>query len=123
MVRRPLLEPNLSPGGLTFIGVSLLVFLMANVVTKQPTESDLDGARRPDAALSRSETPDGDTSLAQHGPGYPLLHLLASHPQQDAVARASRAESRHGRVQGVAWADGPRGHGPHAWPSCRTWPW
>jgi len=33
MVRRPLLEPNLSAGGLTFTGCALLVFLMANVVT------------------------------------------------------------------------------------------
>ena len=33
MVRRPLLEPNLSAGGLTFTGASLLVFLMANVIT------------------------------------------------------------------------------------------
>src|SRR3972149_4814909 len=29
MVRRPLLEPNLSAGGLTFLGLSLFVFLMA----------------------------------------------------------------------------------------------
>ena len=33
MVRRPLLEPNLSAGGLTFTGASLLIFLMANVIT------------------------------------------------------------------------------------------
>ena len=33
MVRRPLLEPNLSVGGLTFLGVALFVFLMANVLT------------------------------------------------------------------------------------------
>jgi len=36
MVRRPLLEPNLSASGLTFTGVSLLVFLMANVITNPP---------------------------------------------------------------------------------------
>ncbi len=33
MVRRPLLEPNLSAGGLTFTGAAMLVFLMANVIT------------------------------------------------------------------------------------------
>jgi hypothetical protein len=33
MVRRPLLEPNLSVSGLTFTGLSLLVFLMANILT------------------------------------------------------------------------------------------
>jgi hypothetical protein len=32
MVRRPLLEPNLSASGLTFTGASLLVFLVANVI-------------------------------------------------------------------------------------------
>ena len=85
MVRRPLLEPNLSPGGLTFIGVSLLVFLMVNVVTKKPTESDLDGARRSDEIVSRSSTPEGDASLAQHGPGYPLLYLVASIPNKTLV--------------------------------------
>ena len=36
MVRRPLLEPNLSASGLTFTGISLLVFLMANVITSPP---------------------------------------------------------------------------------------
>ena len=37
MVRRPLLEPNLSVGGMTFLGISLLVFLMANVVNSKLT--------------------------------------------------------------------------------------
>ena len=32
VVRRPLLEPNLSAGGLAFTGVALLVFLMSNVI-------------------------------------------------------------------------------------------
>ena len=36
MVRRPLLEPNLSASGLTFTGIALLVFLMANVITSPP---------------------------------------------------------------------------------------
>lgn len=36
MVRRPLLEPNLSVGGLTFLGIALFVFLMANVLTGVP---------------------------------------------------------------------------------------
>jgi len=38
MVRRPLLEPNLSVGGLTFLGLSLLIFLMANVAADKPAE-------------------------------------------------------------------------------------
>ena len=38
MVRRPLLEPNLSVGGMTFLGVALLVFLMANIANSDPKE-------------------------------------------------------------------------------------
>ena len=36
MVRRPLLEPNMTTGGLTFSCCSLFVFLMANVVASRP---------------------------------------------------------------------------------------
>lgn len=82
MVRRPLLEPNLSTGGLTFMGVSLLVFLMANVVTEKLTENDLDGARRAEQLIARVEGDPRDPTLAAHGPGFPLLHLLPSMPSR-----------------------------------------
>lgn len=82
MVRRPLLEPNLSTGGLTFMGVSLLVFLMANVVTEKLTETDLDGAKRAEQLVQRQEGDPKDPQLAAHGPGYPLLHLLPSMPSR-----------------------------------------
>lgn len=82
MVRRPLLEPNLSTGGLTFMGVSLLVFLMANVVTAKLTENDLDGARRADQLVQRQAADPNDPQLAAHGPGFPLLHLLPSMPSR-----------------------------------------
>jgi hypothetical protein len=36
VVRRPLLEPNLSASGLTFTGVALLVFLTSNVLNPNP---------------------------------------------------------------------------------------
>ena len=75
MVRRPLLEPNLSVGGLTFLGVSLLVFLLANVITTRPQRDDLAGA----AAATRLETRDAEVDadqLTRLGPGYPLLFLL-----------------------------------------------
>jgi hypothetical protein len=87
MVRRPLLEPNLSPGGLTFATVSLLVFLMVNALTKETTDSDLDGPRRLDELLSREETPEADASLATHGPAYPWMHLLARLPTKTLVAK------------------------------------
>ena len=44
MVRRPLLEPNLSTGGLVFLGISLLVFLLANVIVSSPQQADLAAA-------------------------------------------------------------------------------
>jgi hypothetical protein len=75
MVRRPLLESNLSGGGLTFLGASLLVFLLANVIATRPQRDDLAGA----AAATRLETRDANVDadqLARLGPGYPLLFLL-----------------------------------------------
>jgi hypothetical protein len=78
MVRRPLLEPNLSLGGLTFIGVALLIFLMVNVVTKSPKEEDLEGLKMLDAMLHREQAPAGDQNLIQQGPGFPPLFLIPS---------------------------------------------
>ncbi len=60
IVRRPLLEPNLSIGGLCFIGVSLLIFLLANVITSDP----------------RMEAEHGPPL----GPGYALLNMLPELP-------------------------------------------
>lgn len=60
MVRRPLLDPNLTSGGLTFIGISMFVFMMANVV-----KSD-----------SRIQETQGPTL----GPGYSLMNMLPAIP-------------------------------------------
>lgn len=60
LVRRPLLVPNLSIGGLSFIGVSMFIFLMGNIVTSSPREQQIRGP-----------------SL---GPGYALLNMLPDLP-------------------------------------------
>jgi hypothetical protein len=60
MVRRPLLDPNLTTGGLNFIGISLFVFMMANVVTSNP----------------RVQVEQGP----ELGPGYTLMNLLPAIP-------------------------------------------
>lgn len=60
LVRRPLLVPNLSIGGLSFIGISLFMFLMANVITSSPKEQQVRGP--------------------QLGPGYALLNMLPQLP-------------------------------------------
>ncbi len=60
MVRRPLLDPNLTAGGLNFIGISLFIFMMANVVTSTPRLQVEQGPKL--------------------GPGYPLMHMLPAIP-------------------------------------------
>ena len=66
LVRRPLLEPNLSRGGLFFIGISLFVFLMANVIVETPSiQTDATDYRI--ARVAPAST---------HGPGYELLSVL-----------------------------------------------
>ena len=67
MVRRPFLEPNLTTGGIIFIGVSLFLFLMANVI-KGPAEPH----RFPPPA---SSTPTLD-EVQRNGPGYVMLNWL-----------------------------------------------
>jgi len=74
MVRRPLLEPNLSSGGTMFIGVSLFVFMMANVVTSPPVLETRSGGKP--------------------GPGYELLKLLPdiqTAPDPEANSKSSFA--------------------------------
>lgn len=75
MVRRPLLEPNLSTGGLAFIGCSLFVFLMANVINGPPVIADLQGPRSAVQLLSRVADKN-DEDLKQHGPGNALLYSI-----------------------------------------------
>ena len=50
MTRRPLLEPNLSQGGLTWIGFALLVFLTAAILTSPATPED--GQKAADTRLT-----------------------------------------------------------------------
>ncbi len=76
MVRRPLLEPNLSAGGLTFIGCSLFVFLMANVISKPAAEP----APRTEPAMAQDEGAVQDPVAAATtnigGPEYAILTRL-----------------------------------------------
>ena len=76
MVRRPLLEPNLSVGGLTFLGISLYLFLMGNVVTGTPSATDVAGSQRADQLQNLEASKEELTTLRTHGPGFPLIYLL-----------------------------------------------
>ena len=77
LTRRPLLDPNLSIGGLVFFGFSLMVFLFANIATSEPTPGDLDGARNAVKLIQREAAQEGDIDLLRkRGPGYRLFNLL-----------------------------------------------
>ncbi len=77
LVRKPLLNPNLSIGGLVFLGLSLMVFLFANVIVADPTTDDLDGARDAVKLLQRKAAEASDEAeLSRRGPGYRLFNLL-----------------------------------------------
>lgn len=76
MVRRPLLEPNLSAGGLAFIGCSLFVFLTANVISRPAA-----GAINANSAALVGDQQAADQEVApspSDGPGYALLARLPS---------------------------------------------
>ncbi len=74
MVRRPLLEPNLSTEGLTFTCLALLVFLLFGIGVSRPLQ-------RLDHVLSSSPVP------AERVPGYSLFYYFARFPSEAIVAR------------------------------------
>jgi hypothetical protein len=89
MVRRPLLEPNLTSGGLLFIGCSLFLFLMANVLTSELSAEDLKGPQGAEAILARHDTSTGPRHVEDYrrfGPGFYLLNLLPSIPTMPFVS-------------------------------------
>ena len=105
MVRRPLLEPNLSVGGLTFLGISLFVFLMANVVTGTPGATDVAGSQRADQLQNLEASQDELTTLKTHGPGFPLIYLLPHISTQSLLGQrrpGHRARARHAGLFGPA---------------------
>ncbi|MFV2069745.1 MAG: hypothetical protein ACC645_22495 [Pirellulales bacterium] len=76
MVRRPLLDPNVTVGGLTFVGISLFLFLMANVLNSSLSDEELTGSRMAEQVSAQQEMQIAENSLASHGPGYPPLFVL-----------------------------------------------
>jgi hypothetical protein len=75
--RKPLLEPNLGSGGLVFLGMSLMLFLFANIIMSEPTPNDLRGARDAVKLMQRQAADEGDVQqLKRQGPGYWLFNLI-----------------------------------------------
>lgn len=106
MVRRPLLEPNLSTGGLTFLAVALFVFLTANAFKPQdeqklqaPQPAALEAASaNGDGTPSRNGAPpesagnggQGAGDVAGPYPRYPLLLWLEDTFTAKALATAAQ---------------------------------
>ena len=75
--RRPFLEPNLSIGGLVFLGCALMAFLFANIIASQPTTEDLIGMQNAIKMIQREAAGENDTAqLVRRGPGYALFSWL-----------------------------------------------
>lgn len=78
MVRRPLLEPNLTTGGLIFLCVSSFIFLMANVLASAPARLASEDDLRMRQLLIEGEV--GEEVPIQRRPGYALLTLFPQIP-------------------------------------------
>jgi hypothetical protein len=95
MVRRPLLEPNATKGCLAFLGCSLFIFLMANVITSDPTPDDQRAAQAGGSLLLRQDHA-GDRNQPEeywrYGPGYYFLYALPTIPTHPFV-RGAHPES------------------------------
>jgi hypothetical protein len=98
MVRRPLLEPNATKGCLVFLGCSLFVFLMANVITSDPTPGDIKAVESGVSLVKgqdNSSNPDKPEQYQQFGPGYYFLLSLPSIPTHPFI-RGDRPPSSRG---------------------------
>lgn len=76
LVRRPLLESNMTVGGLAFLGLSMFLFLTANVLTGTPTDTDLETVQRAANLQELKPSEVERTMLDTHGPGFSFLFQL-----------------------------------------------
>lgn len=93
MVRRPLLEPNLTVGGLAFLGLSLFVFLMANVVTGSPDQADVVGSQQAGQLGEAEGAGRNLITLKTHGPGFPLVFWLPHISTQSLLGEEGQEET------------------------------
>ena len=97
LLRRPFLEPNLSIGGLVFLGCALMAFLFANIIASQPTTEDLIAMQNAIKVLQREASGENDTALlAKRGPGMALfswLPIIPSFKNGDEILNADTTMS------------------------------
>jgi hypothetical protein len=73
-----------------FLGMSLFLFLMANVVSGTPEAADVVGSQRA-AELQNLEASEEElSSLKTHGPGFPLIYLLPHISTQSLLGREAQ---------------------------------
>lgn len=94
MVRRPLLEPNLSADGLTFSGVALLLFLVTNVIT---AAGPLAAASRAERLTQPVKAPEGKSLQAHKGPGYPLFYIIGTIPTKTLASDGEGEQAQYTR--------------------------
>ncbi len=84
LVRRPMLSPNLTVGGLAFMGIALFIFLMANVISSDPASASesLESGQRMDTLMRLREN---------EGPRYTILEELPSSATKTIVIVAHTA--------------------------------
>ncbi|MDO5554619.1 MAG: hypothetical protein Q4G68_12750 [Planctomycetia bacterium] len=83
MVRRPLLEPNLSSSGVTFACVTLLAFLVANVIVNRGPNMETARTLRLEQILTFQENHQGPEHRKQGNvPGYPPFLKLTEETNQ-----------------------------------------
>ncbi len=95
LIRRPLLEPNATKGCLLFLGCSLFVFLMANVITSDPSPDDLKAAQAAKSLITgedNGEQANKPEQYERYGPGYYGLFALPSIPTHPFI-RGNRPDS------------------------------
>ena len=77
LIRRPLLNSNLTLGGLVFLGCTLMTFLFMNVISSNATPDDVRGVQSVSKWLQRKAAEKDDLDqLLQRGPGYTIFSLL-----------------------------------------------
>ena len=78
LVRRPLLNPNLSLGGLIFLGVCLIMLLLANIFSAKPTTDEVSMVKSTIRMAKRQAADEAESlSLRKRGPGYQMLFFVA----------------------------------------------
>lgn len=105
MSRRPLLEPNLTQGGLMFVAAALFIFLMANVIKNSPSKEDMAGPIAAAEMVKGQPLADPGEVSPRQGPGSALIALLPSIPTIPILNEDARPAS----AQEVAYANVARG--------------